>query len=139
LRERGHEVYTPSLTGLGEREHLSNPQVNLSTHIQDVVNVIDFEGLHDIVLVGHSYGGMVVTGVVDRLYERISHLSTKTPSCPKTVSPVRTWATQATSAPDSKMAGKCREADRRLQPRRKQSALVSAAPCPSRLWKRRCA
>jgi pimeloyl-ACP methyl ester carboxylesterase len=74
LRERGHEVVTPSLTGLGEREHLSSPQVTLSTHIHDVVNAIDFEGLHDIILVGHSYGGMVVTGVVDRMSDRIAHI-----------------------------------------------------------------
>jgi pimeloyl-ACP methyl ester carboxylesterase len=74
LRAQGHEVFTPSLTGLGEREHLSSPDVGLSTHVQDVVNVIDFEDLQDIVLVGHSYGGMVVTGVVDRVSEHIAHL-----------------------------------------------------------------
>jgi pimeloyl-ACP methyl ester carboxylesterase len=74
LRAQGHEVFVPSLTGLGEREHLSNPEVGLDTHIQDVVNAIDFEDLQDIVLVGHSYGGMVVTGVVDRMPDRIAHL-----------------------------------------------------------------
>jgi pimeloyl-ACP methyl ester carboxylesterase len=74
LRERGHEVFTPSLTGLGEREHLSGPQVNLSTHVQDVVNLFEMEDLQDVVLVGHSYGGMVVTGVVDKVSERVSHL-----------------------------------------------------------------
>src|SRR5438067_14417 len=72
LWARGHEVFAPSLTGLGERVHLGGPQTDLSTHIQDVVNCIEYQDLHDIVLVGHSYGGMVVTGVADRLPDRIS-------------------------------------------------------------------
>jgi len=70
----GHTVYRPTLTGLGERVHLSNPQVDLETHIDDVVNTILFEDLHDIVLVGHSYGGMVITGVMDRVPDRIRHV-----------------------------------------------------------------
>lgn len=74
LTSDGHKVYRPSLTGQGERVHLATPDINLSTHIQDIVNVILYEELHDIVLVGHSYGGMVVTGVADRVPERIKHL-----------------------------------------------------------------
>ncbi len=74
LRQAGHEVFTPSLTGQGERVHLASPQVNLSTHIQDVVNHLFHEDLSDIVLLGHSYGGMVVTGVADKMPERIAHL-----------------------------------------------------------------
>ncbi|HEU0072960.1 MAG TPA: alpha/beta hydrolase [Dehalococcoidia bacterium] len=74
LRKDGHEVYTPSLTGLGERSHLGGPDVNLTTHITDVENVFRYEGLSDVVLVGHSYGGMVVTGLADRIPELISHL-----------------------------------------------------------------
>jgi pimeloyl-ACP methyl ester carboxylesterase len=74
LQQAGHQVFTPSLTGLGERAHLATPQVNLSTHIQDVANAIWYEDLSDIILVGHSYGGMVVTGVADRMPERIQHL-----------------------------------------------------------------
>jgi pimeloyl-ACP methyl ester carboxylesterase len=74
LQQAGHRVFTPSLTGLGERAHLATPEVNLSTHIQDVSNTIWFEDLTDIILVGHSYGGMVVTGVADRMPERIQHL-----------------------------------------------------------------
>lgn len=74
LRSQGHEVFTPSLTGLGERAHLSGPQVNLSTHVQDVVNVFDFEELNGVILVGHSYGGMVVTGAVDKVSDRVAHL-----------------------------------------------------------------
>lgn len=70
----GAIVYRPSLTGLGERVHLAKPQIDLETHIQDVVNTILFEDLNDIILVGHSYGGMVITGVADRIPERIGRL-----------------------------------------------------------------
>src|SRR5882762_11844283 len=74
LREKGFNVYRPQLTGLGERVHLSRPDIGLSTHIDDVVNTILFEDLHDIILVGHSYGGMVITGVADRVPDRIRRL-----------------------------------------------------------------
>lgn len=74
LRRAGHEVYTPTLTGLGERIHLMSPSINLDTHIADIVNVIQQEELSDVVLVGHSYGGMVVTGVADALPDKIASL-----------------------------------------------------------------
>lgn len=74
LRERGHEVYTPTLTGLGEREHLLSPTIDLDTHITDVVKLLQFEDLTEVILVGHSYGGMVVTGVADRATGRIRNL-----------------------------------------------------------------
>ena len=74
LRQKGFNVYRPQLTGLGERVHLSRPDIGLGTHIDDVVNTILFEDLHDIILVGHSYGGMVITGVADRVPERIHRL-----------------------------------------------------------------
>lgn len=74
LRALGHQVFTPTLTGLGERSHLAQFPINLSTHIQDVVNVIVWEGVSDVILCGHSYGGMVITGVADQLAERISTL-----------------------------------------------------------------
>ena len=74
LRAAGHEVFTPTYTGLGERAHLVHPMVDLETHIQDVLNVIEYEDLTDFVLVGHSYGGMVVTGVADRVPDRVRHL-----------------------------------------------------------------
>jgi pimeloyl-ACP methyl ester carboxylesterase len=74
LRKLGHEVYAPTLTGLGERIHLMSPSINLDTHIADVVNLIKCEELSDVVLVGHSYGGMVVTGVADALPDRIRSL-----------------------------------------------------------------
>ena len=65
LRARGHRVFTPTLTGLAERSHLTGHAVDLSTHVADVVNLIRWEGLHDVVLCGHSYGGMVVSGVAE--------------------------------------------------------------------------
>ena len=74
LEEAGHIVYRPTMTGLGERVHLAGPEVGLSTHIEDIVNVLEFEDLHDIVLVGHSYGGMVIAGVADRVPDRIGRL-----------------------------------------------------------------
>jgi pimeloyl-ACP methyl ester carboxylesterase len=74
LRAAGHEVFTPTYTGLGERAHLAHPLVDLETHIQDVLAVIEAEDLHDIHLVAHSYGGMVGTGVADRMPARIRHL-----------------------------------------------------------------
>jgi len=74
MRRRGHRVFTPSLTGLGERTHLAHAGVNLSLHIEDVCNVVKYERLSDFVLVGHSYGGMVVTGVADRLAGKIRSL-----------------------------------------------------------------
>jgi pimeloyl-ACP methyl ester carboxylesterase len=74
LRAAGHEVYTPTLTGLGERSHLINPQINLDTHIQDITNVLEYEDLQNVILVGHSYGGMVISGVADRVGSRLTQL-----------------------------------------------------------------
>jgi pimeloyl-ACP methyl ester carboxylesterase len=71
LRERGHGVFTPTLTGMGERSHLG-PQVGLSTHIEDIIAVVQFEDLHEVVLCGASYGGMAVTGAADRIADRIA-------------------------------------------------------------------
>ena len=74
LRRAGHEVYTPTLTGLGERSHLLSTSVDLDLHIRDVVAVLEYEDLHDVILVGHSYGGMVITGVADRAVDRVGRL-----------------------------------------------------------------
>jgi pimeloyl-ACP methyl ester carboxylesterase len=74
LQNAGHEVFTPCLTGLGERVHLSGPMVGLDTHIHDVVNHVMYEDLGPIVLVGHSYGGMVIAGAVRHIRDRISDL-----------------------------------------------------------------
>jgi len=72
LRARGHRAYPITLTGLGERRHLLNAAVNLETHIEDVVQILATERLTDVVLLGHSYGGMVLTGVIDRAPDRIA-------------------------------------------------------------------
>lgn len=72
LRESGHGVYSLTLTGLGERSHLARREVNLDTHIDDVVNLLKFEDLRDAVLVGHSYAGIVISGAADRASDRLS-------------------------------------------------------------------
>ena len=74
LRRAGHAVFTPTLTGLGERAHLARPGIDLELHIRDVVAVLEMEDLREVVLLGHSYGGMVVTGAADRAHERIRRL-----------------------------------------------------------------
>ncbi len=74
LREPGHEVHTPTLTGLGERAHLAHPDVDLGTHIEDIVNVLTFEDLDNVILVGNSSAGMVITGVAERVPGRIAQL-----------------------------------------------------------------
>ncbi|MEC7514519.1 MAG: alpha/beta fold hydrolase, partial [Pseudomonadota bacterium] len=71
LRAEGHDVYTPTLTGLADRSHLMAPTINLSTHVRDITNLITWEGLSDVVLVGHSYGGMVIAGVAEAVAERL--------------------------------------------------------------------
>lgn len=75
LRAAGHEVYPVTLTGLAERAHLATPQTNLDTHVTDVVNLLRYEDLTDVVLVGHSYGGLVVTGAADAVPERVKALA----------------------------------------------------------------
>lgn len=74
LRLAGHDVYTPTLTGLGERAHLANRAIDLDTHIRDIVNVIEYEELNDVILCGHSYGGLVITGVAGEIGHRIRTL-----------------------------------------------------------------
>ncbi len=74
LSASAHRLITPTYTGLGERSHLASPSNDLETHIQDVLGVIEYEDLRDIVLIGHSYGGMVATGVADRAGDKIARL-----------------------------------------------------------------
>jgi pimeloyl-ACP methyl ester carboxylesterase len=74
LTDAAHVVYTPTLTGLGERAHLARPEIDLDTHVQDVVAVLEAEDLKNVVLVGHSYGGMVVSAVAARVRNRITRL-----------------------------------------------------------------
>jgi pimeloyl-ACP methyl ester carboxylesterase len=74
LRQAGHEVFAPTLTGLGERAHLMSDAIDLHTHIQDILGVLQWEELADVVLCGHSYGGMVISGVADRVPEKLRSL-----------------------------------------------------------------
>lgn len=74
MQRYGHELFTPTYTGLGERAHLANPNIDLDTHIADILGVLECEDLHEVVLIGHSYGGMVATGVADRASNRIARL-----------------------------------------------------------------
>ncbi len=74
LRRQGHRVWTPTQTGLGERSHLLSRQITVDTHIGDVANVFETDEIRDAILVGHSYGGMAVTGVADRMADRIRHV-----------------------------------------------------------------
>ena len=71
---RGHQVYTPTLAGLGERTHLLDPRIDLETHARDVVDVLAGEDLTGVILVGHSYGGMVITGVAEQAPDRLARL-----------------------------------------------------------------
>ncbi len=74
MAEAGHQLIVPTYTGLGEREHLAHPDVDLETHVADIANVLTFEDLWHVILVGHSYGGMVATAVADRHPNRVSRL-----------------------------------------------------------------
>ncbi len=74
LQAQGHQVFTPSLTGIGERVHLASPLVNLSTHVRDVCHQVMYEDLQDVVLLGFSYGGFVVTGALEHIAARVAHL-----------------------------------------------------------------
>jgi len=74
LQKQGHKVFTPTMTGLGERSHLIDAKVNLATHITDIVNVVKWEGLRDIVLVGHSYGGCIISGVAEEVGDTIGSI-----------------------------------------------------------------
>ncbi len=74
LRDAGHVVYTPTLSGMGERSHLLTRDITLQTHIQDIINVVEYENLRDVALVAHSYGGMAATAVADRIPDKLSAL-----------------------------------------------------------------
>src|SRR6186713_1695218 len=74
LQAEGHTVYAPSLTGLGDRAHLMSSAIDLDLHVRDVVAILESEDLRDVILVGHSYGGMVITGIADRAADRVGKL-----------------------------------------------------------------
>ena len=99
LTSRGHRVFRVTLTGLGERAHLTSPDIGLETHITDVVNTILYENLRDVTLVGHSYGGMVVTGVADRIPDRLTHLAYVDAFVPEDGESVATLGTPGARAP----------------------------------------
>lgn len=85
LTRDGTTVFAPTLTGVGERRHLLTRKIELEDHIQDICEVLFMEDLHDVVLVGHSYGGMVITGAADRMPARVRHLVYVDAFCPTTV------------------------------------------------------
>jgi pimeloyl-ACP methyl ester carboxylesterase len=105
LRAQGHIVYAPSLTGCGERVHLLNGAVNLSLHIEDVVNQFKYESIEQAVLVGHSYGGMVITGAADRIADKISALVYLDAFLPENGQSVLDINIQANTARFMEMAG----------------------------------
>jgi pimeloyl-ACP methyl ester carboxylesterase len=74
LRQQGHQVYTPTLTGMGERSHLLGPAAGLDTHIRDVLQVLFYEDLREVILVGHSYGGVLITAAAEEATDRIERL-----------------------------------------------------------------
>jgi pimeloyl-ACP methyl ester carboxylesterase len=74
LRNHGYKVYTPTLTGLGERSHIVRKDIDLNTHILDITQVFEYEDLNDVILVGHSYGGMVISGVAEKIPHSIKRL-----------------------------------------------------------------
>ena len=84
LRAAGHTVFTPTHSGVGERAHQNGEAITLETHIRDVAGCIEAEELNEVILCGHSYGGMVITGVADRCRRASRRWSTSTPSCPRT-------------------------------------------------------
>lgn len=95
LRQQGHRVFEPTLTGLGERAHLLSPLITLETHIADVMNLFEAEELQDVVLAAHSYAGMIGTAVADRMPQRLRHLAYVDAVVPQ---PGESWSSTHTSA-----------------------------------------
>ena len=130
LRAAGHEVFTPALTGLGERSHLVSRQVDLEIHVQDVVSVLEYEDLREVVLVGHSYGGTVITGAADRVPERVARLVYLDAEVPGD------GESEYDLPPPDERVGY------RSSARAKGSGWLIPRPCPTRclmIWIRRCA
>ncbi len=108
LGERGHELFTPTYTGLGERVHLARPDVGLETHIADVLGVLEFEDLRNVLLIGHSYGGMVATAVADRVPERLAqlvYLDAFVPRNGQSLFDLQPWDVQARMREAARMVG----------------------------------
>ena len=124
LIRRGHRVFAPSLTGLGDRAHLFSKDISLQTHVADILSVVETEELSDFVLVGHSYGGFVISGVADTLRERVSHYVYLDGSVPPDMSPGASFSWAGFNPP------KAREA--RLKSVREQgNGVALPAPPPS--------
>src|SRR5882757_594194 len=125
MRAAGHEFWSPTYTGLGERAHLARPDIDLSTHVQDVAAVLELEDLKEVTLLGHSYGGMVSTGVADKAPGRIARVVYIDAFAPKEGQSLfdlldqRAKATCGPARPRMAMAGNCRSIRCPPTPRRK--------------------
>jgi pimeloyl-ACP methyl ester carboxylesterase len=122
LRGGGHTVFAPSLTGLGDREHLFREDISLQTHVDDILSLVESEELSEFVLVGHSYGGFVISGVADTLRERVSHYVYLDGSVPPDMSPAASFSWAGFNPPEAREA--------RLKSVREQGGGV-ALPAPS--------
>jgi pimeloyl-ACP methyl ester carboxylesterase len=104
LTTRGHKVFAPSLTGLGDRAHLFSKEISLQTHVDDILSLVDAEELADFILVGHSYGGFVISGVADTLRERVSHYIYLDGSVPPQMATGTSFSWAAFNPPDAREA-----------------------------------
>jgi pimeloyl-ACP methyl ester carboxylesterase len=102
LRGSGHTAFAPSLTGLGDRAHLFSPDISLQTHMQDILSLVESEELSDFILVGHSYGGFVISGVADTLRERVSHYVYLDGSVPPDMSAGASFSWAGFNPPDAR-------------------------------------
>jgi len=124
LRARGHKIFAPSLTGLGDREHLFSKDISLQTHVEDILSVVETEELSDFVLVGHSYGGLVISGVADTLRGRVSRYVYLDGSVPPDMSPGASISWAGFNPPEAR--------ESRLKSVREQGKGVALpAPAPS--------
>jgi pimeloyl-ACP methyl ester carboxylesterase len=122
LRGRGHTVFAPSLTGLGDRAHLFSMDISLQIHVQDILSLVESEELSDPVLVGHSYGGFVISGVADTLRERVSHYVYLDASVPPDMSPGASFSWAGFNPPEVREA--------RLKTVQEQGGGVALPPPP---------
>ena len=124
LMARGHRVFAPTLTGVGDRAHLFSKDISLQTHVEDILAVVETEELSDFVLVGHSYGGFVISGVADALRERVSHYVYLDASVPPDMSPGASFSWADFNPPEAREA--------RLKSVREQgNGVALPAPPPS--------
>jgi pimeloyl-ACP methyl ester carboxylesterase len=126
LEQRGDRVFSPTLTGLGERAHLTDPSINLDTHITDIVNVIRYEGLQDIVLVGHSYAGFVISGVAEQERDNIAAFVLLDAFVPEDGDSMASIGTPATR---EAMAAAKQRGDTTVPPRSAEQFNVNTADC----------